>query len=109
MYMVQHQQLCHSLKDYRGNVLYVVRQVAAQLNIIFLCTGDATCTWLKIGFFAAIEATTISIQSRCLLDDIRHFYSDFTVYATPYLAHGTHIRGITELRQCHGGLRTIIH
>ena len=73
--------------------------------LFFLCTGDATCTWLKIVFFAAIcyfheawiEATTISIQSRCLLDDIRHFYSDFTIYATPYLAQGTHIRGITEL------------
>ena len=92
--MVKHQQLCHSLKDYRGNVLYVVRQVAAPLHIIFVCTGDATCTWLKIVFFATIcyfheawiEATTIYIQSRCLLDDIRHFYSDFTIYSSrhPY-------------------------
>ena len=97
--MVKHQQFCHSLKDYRGNVIFVC-QVAALLHIIFVCTGDATCTWLKIVFFvnicyfheAWIEATTISIQSRCLLDDIRHFYSDFTIYATYYLANGTHIR-----------------
>ena len=87
--------------------------------VLFLC---AQVTPLVHRFFGAIfyfheawiKATTISIQSRYLLHDIRHFYSDFTVYATPYLAHGTHIRGITELRQCHGtgawlSLRTIIH
>ena len=74
--------------------------------ILFLCAQVTSLVHgLRSGFFAAIcyfheawiEATTISIQSRCLLDDIRHFYSDFTIYATPYLAHGTHIRGITEL------------
>ena len=74
--------------------------------ILFLCAQVTPLVHGLRSFFsqpfaiyheAWIEATTISIQSRCLLDDIRHFYSDFTIYATPYLAHGTHIRGITEL------------
>ena len=47
-------------------------------------------------------AKNISIQSRCLLDDSMHFYLNFTVYATPYLAHGTHLRTVEELRQHHG-------
>ena len=70
--------------------------------ILFLCAQVMPLVHGLRSFFRSHllfsqEASTISIQSRCLLDDIRHFYSDFTIYATPYFAHGTHIRGITEL------------
>ena len=100
-YMVQHQLLCHSLKDYREKICCPPGGVTT--TCCFLCAQVTPLVHMaKIVFFAAIfyfheacvVAKNISIQSRCLLDDIMHFYLDFTVYATPYLAHGSHLHAM---------------
>ena len=57
-----------------------------------------------------VVAKNISIQSRCLLEDILHFYLDFTVYDMPN-SRRTHFHGITELRRRHvmAACSSIIH